>query len=285
MLLPLALAPVAPRTYRLTTTSHVRMNEAEEQNTYHTLARQTLLERKPNNTYRLQLDVLDWQAERPSRFTALAADLNQVSNSLVVETDIYGRLARIENKADMLRTWQRLKAELVRKYQPDYPKAFFKAFGQNIKVAGLFEKTLRHKGLHGVLLPGLYGYAYQPGVPVAGRRVLEQFINHIDLPLLTNTTLQPTETASADGWHLRLEGRLNEEAFRDDELRRMLRAMADNPLLKVELTVACTEEYVLDADTGWLRTATQQLAVEVPGIYRNELHHRLETVEDGLAKI
>lgn len=68
MLLPLALAALAPpRTYQLTTTSHVRMNEAEEQNTYHTLARQTLLERRPNNTYRLLIEVLDWRADKPSQ--------------------------------------------------------------------------------------------------------------------------------------------------------------------------------------------------------------------------
>lgn len=280
MLLPLALTELAaPRIYQLITTSQVRMNEAEEQNTYYTRARQTLLERRPNNTYRLLLEVLDWRADKPTQFTELAADLNQVSNSLVIQTDIYGRLERIENQDDMLRTWQRIKAELVRKYQPDYPKSFFKAFGQNIKEEGVFEKTLRHKGLHGVLLPGLYGYAYQSEVPIAGRRVLEQFISHLDLPLLTSTQLQAPNAATPGQLHLHVKGSLNEAAFRDDELRRTLRAMADNPLLKVDLNVACTEEYLLDADTGWLRTAEQRLAVEVPGIYRNALHHRLETIE------
>lgn len=184
----------------------------------------------------------------------------------------------------MLRTWQRIKAELVRKYQPDYPKSFFKAFGHNLKVEELFEKTLRHKGLHGVLLPGLYGYAYQPDMPIEGRRVLEQFISHIDLPLRTSTQLQ-APNAAAPGQlrlhqlRLHVEGRLNQAAFRDDDLRRTLRAMADDPLLKVKLTVACTEDYLLDADTGWLRAAELRLVVEVPGIYRNELHHWLETVD------
>ncbi|MCB2377405.1 hypothetical protein LGH70_07425 [Hymenobacter sp. BT635] len=278
MSVPLALgALAAPRTYKLTTTSHMRMNAAEERNVYHTVARQTLLARKPNNTYRLKIEVLSFEAENPSFFTALAADLNQVSNSLVVQTDIYGRLEQIENKADMLKTWQRIRSGVVKKYEKLYPKAFFDAFGQNIQVAGLFEKTLRHKGLHGVLLPGIYGYGYSAEAPVTGRRVLEQFINQVDLPLLTTTTLQPTEPAD-NVLRLKVAGTLNEEAFRDDDLRRLLRTMADNPLLKVSMNATCQERYDLEAATGWLIRAEQRLSAEVPGIYQNEVHHHIETV-------
>ena len=190
MSIPLALAPIAaPRTYQLTTTSLMRMNEAEEQNTYRTTARLSLLERKPNNTYRLAIEILGFEAENDTFFNALAADLNRVSNSLVVQTDVYGRLEQIENKADMLKTWQRMRSDVVKKYRQYYPEAFFDAFGHNIAVEGVFEKTLRHKGLHGVLLVGLYGYGYAPDAPVRGTRVLEQFINQVSLPLQTTTTV------------------------------------------------------------------------------------------------
>jgi hypothetical protein len=279
MSLPLAMGAVAaPRTYKLTTTSHMRMNEAEEHNVYHTVARQTLLERKPNNTYRLAIDVLSFEVQKPSLFTALAADLNQVSNSLVIQTDIYGRLERIENKAEMLRTWQRIKSGVVKKYAKQYSKAFFDAFERNIQVEGVFEKTLRHKGLHGVLLPGLYGYGYTPEAPVTTRRVLEQFINQVDLPLLMTTTAQPT-SSTGNELDLQVTGALNEAAFRDDDLLRLFRAMADNPQLKATLSAASTESYQLDNLTGWLRTAKQHLLAEVPGIYRNETQHELQTVD------
>lgn len=276
MTVPLALLAAAPRTYQLTTTSVVRMNEAEEHNTYRTVARQTLLERKPNNTYRLALEVLSFQADNPTFFNALAGDLNQVSNSLVIQTDVYGRLARIENKAELLQTWQRLKPVLVSKYRQYYPPAFFEAFEQNLQAEGVFEKTLRHKGLHGVLLPGLYGHDYSPGVPVVGTRVLEQFINNIDLPLQTSTRVA---TNSLPGQlTLHLTGQLHQTALQEDDLRRLFRSMADNPLLKVSLTAACQERYDLDADTGWLLRAEQRLQAEVPGIYRNEMQHQLEIV-------
>jgi hypothetical protein len=55
--------------------------------------------------------------------------------------------------------------------------------------------------------------------------------------------------------------------------------MADNPLLKVSLTASCKERYDLEAATGWLVAAEQRLQAEVPGIYRNEMHHQLETVD------
>jgi hypothetical protein len=277
MSLPLALSSVAaPRTYKLTTTSLVRMNEAEEQNTYHTVVRQTLLERKPNNTYRLALEVLDFQSEKATLFNALAADLNQVSSSLVVQTDVYGRLVRIENKAAMLQVWQRLKRDLVKKYQQYYPPAFFEAFEQNIQAEGIFEKSLRNKGLHGVLLAGIYGYGYVPEAPVPGTRVLEQFLNNIDLPLHTNTRLVagPTPTQLT----LHLTGTLHQAALREDDLRRLIRTMADNPLLKVSLTASCQERYDLEAATGWLVAAEQHLQAEIPSVYRNEMHHQLETV-------
>lgn len=279
MSLPLALgALAAPRTYKLTTTSHMRMNEAEERNVYHTVARQTLLERKPNNTYRLLVEILSFETENPTFFTALAADLNQVSNKLIIQTDIYGRLETIENKAEMAQTWQRIRPEVVKKYQQYYPKAFFDAFGQNIQVEGIFEKTLRHKGLHGVLLPGIYGYGYAPDAPIPGRRVLEQFINQVELPLLTTTTARPADPTD-DVLQLELAGQLNEAAFRDDELRRLFRTMADNPLLKVDLTATCAESYDLEAGSGWLRRAEQHLLVEVPGIYRNETRHQLQPAD------
>lgn len=274
---PLTLSPLAPpRTYKLTTTSLVRMNEAEEQNTYTTIARQTLLERKPNNTYRLALEVISFEAGNATFFNDLAADLNQVSNSLVVHTDIYGRLDHIENKAAVLQAWQRLKPTVVDKYKQYYPPAFFASFEHNLSAEGVFEKTLRHKGLHGVLLAGLYGYGYVPDAPVTGTRVLEQFISNIDLPLQTSTRLAtdaPPGTLALD-----LTGHLHQGALREDDLRRLFRTMADNPLLKVSLQAACQERYELEAATGWLLRAEQRLVAEVPGIYRNELHHQLEAV-------
>lgn len=277
MSLPLALTLAAPRTYRLTTTSHMQMNEAEERNTYHTVARQTLLERKPNNTYRLAIEVLSFKADNPTFFNALAADLNQVSNSLIIQTDVYGRLERIENKVVLLETWRDIKDEVVKKYEQYYPKAFFDVFGQNLQAEGVFEKTLRHKGLHGVLLAGIYGYGYTPEAPVRGTRVLEQFINHVGLPLQTSTKVSkiPTPTQLT----LALEGTLHEAALQEDDLRRLFRTMADNPVLKVSLQAACREQYEVEPATGWLRRAEQHLRAEVPGIYQNEVHHQLETVE------
>jgi len=277
MSIPLALVPLEkPRTYRLTTTSLMRMNETEERNTYHTTAQLTLLERKPNNTYRLGIDILSFEAKNPTFFNSLAADLNQVSNSLIIQTDVYGRLASIENKADMFKTWQRLRDDVVKKYQQYYSEAFFDAFGQNIQVEGVFEKTLRHKGLHGILLAGLYGYGYVPDAPVRGTRVLEQFINQIDLPLQTTTTV--VESATPGQLTLVLEGTLHEGALQEDDLRRLFRAMADNPLLKVQLQATCQERYDLEATTGWLVRAEQRLTAEVPGIYHNDVHHQLEAI-------
>ncbi len=278
MSLPLALGPLAAsRTYKLTTTSLMRMNEAQEHNTYHTVARQTLLERKPNNTYRIAIEVLSFKAENPTFFNALAADLNQVSNHLIIQTDVYGRLAHIENKADMLKTWLSIQADVVEKYQQYYPKTFFDAFGQNIQAEGVFEKTLRYKGLHGVLLAGLYGYGYTPEAPVQGTRVLEQFINNIDLPL--QTTTQVADSAKPGQLSLVLTGKLNQAALQEDDLRRLFRTMADNPLLKVSFTATCQERYDLEAATGWLVAAEQRLQAEVPGVYRNEVHHQLELVD------
>ena len=277
MSVPLALTPLAtPRTYKLTTTSVVRLNEAEERNTYTTVARQTLLERKPNNTYRLALEVLHFEAENPTFFNALAADLNQVSNSLIIQTDIYGRLDRIENKAELLQTWRRLKPTVVEKYRQYYPPAFFEAFEQNLRTEGVFEKTLRHKGLHGVLLAGLYGYGYVPEVPVVGTRVIEQFFNNIDLPL--KTSLEPVADSPSGTLTLHLTGALHQAALRQDDLRRLLRSMAGNPLLKVSMQANCQERYELATATGALVRAEQQLQAEIPGIYRNELHHQLETI-------
>ncbi|WP_157530394.1 hypothetical protein [Hymenobacter norwichensis] len=277
MSLPLAMGAVAaPRTYKLTTTSFMRMNEAEEHNVYHTVARQTLLERKPNNTYRLSIEVLSFEFENRTFFNFLAADLNQVSNKLVIQTDIYGRLERIENKDEMLRTWQRIRSEVIKKYEKYYPKAFFDAFEQSLQTEGLFEKTIRNKGLHGVLLPGIYGYGYAPDAPVPGTRVLEQFINHVNLPLQTTTTA--VERQLPNQLALEVTGGLHQEALQEDDLRRLFRTMADNPLLKVSMQANCQERYTLDETTGWLLQAEQRLKAEVPGIYHNEVHHALETV-------
>ncbi|HEX8427342.1 hypothetical protein [Hymenobacter sp.] len=277
MSLPLTLAAsAAPRIYKLTTTSYMRMNEAEEHNTYHTVARQTLLERKPNNTYRLAVEVLSFQAENPTFFNFLAADLNQVSNSLIIQTDIYGRLERVENKDDMLKRWRSIQSGVIKKYEKYYSKAFFDAFGQSLQAEGVFEKTVRNKGLHGVLLAGIYGFGYVSNVPVRGTRVLEQFINHINLPLQITTSA--TDGATPAELTLQVEGKLNQAALQEDDLRRLFRSMADNPLLKISLNATCQERYDVETATGWLVRAEQRLKAEVPGIYQNEVHHQLEMV-------
>lgn len=275
MSLPLALSSLAaPRTYQLTTTSSMRMNEAAEQNTYRTVARQTLLERKPNNTYRLAIDILSFEADNATFFNELAADLNQVSNSLVVQTDVYGQLERIENKPEMLQAWQHIKPGIVEKYRAKCPPAFFEAFEQNLQAEGVFEKTLRHKGLHGVLLAGIYGYGYVPEMPVPGTRILEQFINQVALPLQTSTELAAGPMPAQLTLHL--TGTLHQAALREDDLRRLFRTMADNPLLKVRLQASCQERYDLEAATGLLTRAEQHLLAEIPGIYRNEVRQQLE---------
>ena len=108
--------------------------------------------------------------------------------------------------------------------------------------------------------------------------MLEQFINQVDLPLLMTTTAQPA-TPTDNELNLQVTGTLNEAAFRDDDLLRLFRAMADNPQLKVTLSAASTESYQFDNITGWLRAAKQHLLAEIPGIYRNETQHDLQTVD------
>jgi hypothetical protein len=276
---PLLLAQnhLAPLRYQLRTTTAIQVGEMKFENELlYVVEQQVHPSQGPG--YLLEINVRHTMQQAEDLMSRVVADANQVSRRLLVQTDPHGNLLRVENQAEVLAEWQLLRQPLLKKYaaQPEV-KPFFEAFGQQLAIPGSLEPNLRHKGVLGALLPGLYGYAYGPQEPpVLASRRIGGFFNTIDLPLLlTSKQGSPAEGAPTGPTtlHVTTTGALNDAAFAHEDFRRLIRDLVDDFKFPVNLEIDCTGAHTFDAASGALLHGQQVLRAEVAGIYHNSTIH------------
>lgn len=228
--------------------------------------------------YVLEINVRHSMQKAEDLMSRVVADANQASRRLLVQTDPHGNLLRVENQAQVQAEWQLLREPLLKKYaaQPEV-KPFFEAFGQQLAIPGSLEPNLRHKGVLGALLPGLYGYAYGPQESaVLTSRCITGFFNTLDLPLRLTSRQGPPAEAAPIGpgtLHVATTGVLDDAAFAHQDFRRLIRDLVDDFKFPVNLEIDCTEFHTFDTASGTLRHARQVLRAGVAGIYHNSTIH------------
>lgn len=269
---------IAPITHQVNTTVAVQVGPTRFTNTLRTLVRQTLLRRSAEG-YLIGVEVLEATQQATDLFSQVTGDLNELSQQLLVRADAQGRLVQLANGPDLLRRWALLRPRLLHKYagQPSV-LAFLEAYERQLAVPGTLEQSLFGKGIYGALFPGVYGQPLYAAEGVPRQRLLPNFFNELDLPLLLTTQASPAPLADPGPAAVQLTtiGRLDEARFDRLAFERMIRAIVDDTTFEVALSVGQTETYVVDLATGWLVSGTQSLVAEVPGAYYQETTHTIE---------
>jgi hypothetical protein len=242
------------------TTATVQVGATKFENEWLYVAQQTVLGTNEQG-YVLQIDVLHAVQKATDLFSRVTADLSQATCRLVLQTDPHGLLLRVENQPDVLRAWHALRKAVQAKYAAEPTvRPYLDAFEQQLAVPGSLEPSLRHKGLYGALLPGVYGQAYAKE-PVHSRQQIVGFFHDIDLPLAVATTAQPAEAvAFQDAVHVTATAGLNAEAFAETDFRRLMRSIVDDYKFPVALTLTHRADHLLAIRTGELFRSQQHLA-------------------------
>ena len=263
--------------YQLRTTTAIQVGEQKFENELLYIVEQRLLASQGPG-YLLEINVQHTMQKAEDLMSRVVADVNQASRLLLVQTDLHGNLLRVENQAQVLAEWQLLRGPLLKKYaaQPEV-EPFFEAFGQQLAIPGSLEPNLRHKGVLGALLPGLYGYSYGSQEPlVQTSRCISGFFNALDLPLLLTSQQGPPAEGAPTGpetLHVATTGVLDDAAFAHQDFRRLIRDLVDDFKFPVNLEIDCTGTHTFDVASGALLHAQQVLRAEVAGIYHNSTIH------------
>lgn len=259
-----------PRRYQVRTTTAVQVGQTKMENELLSVVECTLLG-KNERGYVLQMEVLHAVQKNVDLFTQVAADVNLATRTLVLQTDPYGRLLRVENQPAVLRAWEGMRKTIQAKYatQPTV-RPFLDAFEQQLATPGSLEPGLRDKGVHGALLVGVYGQPYHPQAPALTKRTIAGFFHDIDLPLVVGTTARAGErTALLDTVQVTATATLDGDVFAATDFRRLMRSLVDDYKFPVDLELDHAADHLLDSQTGALLRSQQRIRAEVPGIYHN----------------
>ena len=275
--MPLVLKAASPPvTHRLESTIAVQVGQNRLENHTSTVVQQTLLS-KAADGYVIAVEVLDFHQQATDLFSQVTADLNLLSQRVVVRTDAHGCLAQVLNVPELMHQWHRMRPALQQKYagQPAV-RPFLDSFEQQLGAPGTFELSLRNKGIYGALFPGLYGWALSSEEGNTSRRDLLNFFNQLHLPLLLTTSASPAPAdSSANELTLNTTGLLDESRFNALEFQRMMQSIVDDVRFPVALELEHTETYDVDLASGWITRGVQALTAQVPGAYFQESRHEI----------
>lgn len=275
---PLRWLVGAAHTYMCETRSVLRVNQLGMENQIRLVFQLRVLRQLPETGgYVVRVQVLSTEQSQQQGLHQLIAALNQVSETLDIETDQFGYAQRILNQAELQVKWPGVRAALSQQFR-EFPQteALLTGLDHQLATPGALESAVLPNGIYGVLFAGLLGQPFSwqaPAPPVSW--VLPRFFGSIDLPLLLHRQAEPPQELLTQQTRILVAGTLDEATFDAASWRRMLRQITDTPTLDTTLTLACQHRYELSTLDGTLRSATQRLHVEVPGVYGNELTHRL----------
>lgn len=272
MILELTASPQVQR-YQVRTTSAVQVAQMKLENEVLYMLEQRVLG-KNEQGYLLQIDVLNSTQRATDLFNRVLADVSQVSNSLVLQTNEHGHLLRVENQAEVQRKWKELRPIMRARYASEpavFP--FLDAFEQQLAVPGSMEANLQTKGVHSALLTGLYGQSFSTE-PLVSLYTIPGFFNELDLPLVLATRAEETTDDTTLALISRV-GSLDADKFPAQDFRRMMRSIVDDYTFAVALEIDCQAHFALNRYTGVILRSHQQLRAEVPGVYHNSIAHEI----------
>lgn len=263
-----------PQRYQVRTTTAVQVADRQFANELLYVVDYAVLSQNAQG-YVVQIEVLHAIQQATDLFSRVTADLGQASRKLVLQTDPHGNLLRVENQPEVVQAWQALRQPLRAKYSAEPAvQPFLDAFEQQLAVPGSMEANLRHKGVYGALLPGIYG-AYHPETPLLTKQQIKGFFHELDLPLQLATTATVAAELPPGTVQLHTTAQLDGDLFPETDFRRLMRSIVDDYTLPVALQLTYTAQHVLAAHPGGIVQAQQYLKAEVPGVYHHTVTHEV----------
>ncbi|MGI4887027.1 MAG: hypothetical protein ACRYFR_18890 [Janthinobacterium lividum] len=271
-------APVAPANQVCTVTVQTfhHLGNLAYENTAETVFEKTLLRAGPDG-HVFRLATRSFTQTNTGGLNRFDEEVARLKEELVVETDAAGRLCRVLNKGQLKEKFQVLRPLLLRKAAgaPFVTPAIIGNMGAVLEGDGYLEDVLNASPEYGLLFPGLYGRAYAAAPAPLGQRLIPRILANVDLPLRTaaaRTAPVPAGVAHS----VFVTGRVDEAAFRADDLQQAMRAITDQFDLNAALRARHQESYEFDARQEMLYGA-QLSDYGVAGVFSTQIVATLKT--------
>ena len=262
------------KVYEFTTHSKVVVENQLFENKIESVVEQTLLDQSPTGDL-IGVKIVSTKQTAKDAASLLIADINEMNQYLVFETDLNGNALSIVNYLDLGNRWYSLKEKIRFKYGRTAPiEEVCVEFEKNLfKGKKPLLEAMQHKGLYGVLFSGIYAFNQSPVFD--SKRVIKNLFGSLDLPLKMHHETRAASQETDTNFYSVGRGVLDETVFKTSEFCLMIRHIHDSFNLKVNLEVNYTEGYILHQSDGWIKEAQQKLKAEVKGVYLNETQHIL----------
>jgi hypothetical protein len=198
---------------------------------------------------------------------ALAADVARLKSRLVLELDVTGRLCGVANGDELQAGYAALAPFLHRKYQDSelLTPATLAAVGEVLADEARLVQALVDSVEYGLLLPALFGQAYEPEFAEQPSRSLPRLLlGALDLPLRLAARRLPAPAGAAHA--VLVQGWLDEARYSAEDLRQAARGLSGHYDADAPLQASHVESYELSAP-GELLHAARLTTAAVPGIF------------------
>lgn len=259
----------------ITQTFHHLGNTAYE-NTAKTVFEKTLLDVDAERRV-FRLCIRSFQQSSLGGLNRLDQDMVKLKEEMTIETDAAGRLHRVLNKSQLKQRFQALRPTLLRNHSdvPFITPTIINNLGQVLEGDGYLEDVLNTAPEYRLLFPGLYGRAYTATPEPLGTRLIPRILANTDLPLLLSAAR--TEQVPANvAYGVYVTGRVDETAFRANDLQQALRTITDQFDLAATLRARHQESYEFD-DRHELLYGAQLTDYQVPGVFSTQVVSTLKT--------
>lgn len=277
------LAPATvgqPCTYAVQTETEIRLPGQVMQQSTSALLRYTVTQLLPDGHHVAELLTLELKAQSAAgTLVELLLDIARSNSPLQLEIDEQGQLVGVLNKAVLAVQWQVLLPWLQTKHRatPGAPALLGQIALQYAAGNDRLEQALANKGYCGIVLPGLLGLSPRRGGARTDRKMLHQFFNDGNLPLLVDW-----QTGVADVFDQTAEvtgtGRLDTARFDQVAFRQQLDAMTGAMPRPPALQVAWAERYTVSRTGQGIVAGEQTLRVGIRGIYEHNTRHSIQHI-------
>lgn len=255
-------------TYKMDISQRSQMGMSIEDNRVYLEAEKRIIS-KDNDGFLYQVNVENRIQQSSKQIRKMEEDLSFLQKKLIVRTDDEGRLTQIVNQYAIYQNWEDYKRTFYKKFKKDKDvESIISDIDELLKDNLAFLKVIKESEIGSLLFPTLYKSGLEEDKEFIETKEYEDFFGEISLPIVIKTKLKKRDRKERAS-HFYCVGKLDEDHFDHQGLRRNFRKLSDNYKLAVNVELDYMETYKLNKN-HWITHGGQLFRVDIKGLFNFE---------------